>query len=444
MADTFHVFTDAETGHNFSVVALPDTEFFQYEFVCDVGADVERLFLQKTGRWVYGISHLIEHLSFKTPKDYSTERLMHELKSNGSYNAYTDRDEIVYYYSTRHEKYADAIKMTLNVALNDLGDVGNDEFTAEKNVVYNEIKRYHDDPQTMFKFKVTPAMFQLNEYDDILGDANKLINFTLADCITIKGIFLSICKPTHRITYDPTVMNLDEIVSKIKSEFKRITEDLLQPPVWLTRSEYDASQKLTHILETGCFQTSIENESEQLLINITIPFEKRQMALVNQQVAFYLSQMARETSLNDVIREQHGLTYGISFYPVKSFDQDMMYFCVDVPHDKLEKTLELFKHSLKESITRFDEAAFNAMQEKFKIMSLDANMNRRSALRYHSLPEDSPAWEQYAVYYRDSIKEARNRVISDWFTFEHFKDLLNEVGEHINNEKFLVIHSTRI
>ena len=444
MADTFHVFTDAETGHNFSVVALPDTEFFQYEFVCDVGADIERLFLQKTGRWVYGISHLIEHLSFKTPKDYSTERLMHELKSNGSYNAYTDHHEIVYHYSTRHEKFADAIKMTLNVALNDLGNVGNDEFVSEKNVVFNEIKRYHDDPQTMFKFKIGTSMFQLNEHDDILGDETKLINFTLADCIAIKGIFLSICKPTHRISYDPTVMNLDEIVAKIKSEFKRISVDSLVSSVFIPRKEYDQSRKLTHILDTGCVQTSIENESEQLMINITIPFVKRQMSMVTQQVAFYLSQMARGTSLNDVIREQHGLTYGISFYPIKMYEQDMMYFCVDVPHDKLDKTLELFKHSLKESIMRFDEAAFVAMQEKYKIMSLDANMNRRSALRYHTLPEDSPAWEQYAVYYRDSTKEARKRVVNDWFTFDHFKNLLDEIGEHINNEKFLVIHSTRI
>lgn len=444
MADTFHVFTDAETGHNFSVVALPDTEFFQYEFVCDVGADIERLFLQKTGRWVYGISHLIEHMSFKTPKDYSTERLMHELKSNGSYNAYTDRDEIVYYYTTRHEKFADAIKMTLNVALNDLGNVGNDEFTAEKNVVFNEIKRYYDEPQTMFKFKVPTAMYQLNEYDDILGDENKLINFTLADCITIKGIFLSICKPTHRITYDPTVMSLDEIVGKIKSEFKRITEDSLVPPVLITRNEYDESRKLTHILETGCVQTSIENESDQLMINVTIPFGMRQMSIVHSQVAFYLSQMARGTSLNDVIREQHGLTYGISFYPVKLYDQNFMYFEADVPFDKLDKTLELFKHSLKESIMRFDEAAFVAMQEKFKIMTLDANMNRRSALRYHSMPEDSPGWPQYAGYYRDSIKVARDKVIGDWFTYENFKSLLDEIGQHIDNEKFLVIHSTRI
>lgn len=444
MADTFHVFTDPDTGHTFSVVAVPDTEFFQYEFVCDVGADVERLFLQKTGRWVYGISHLIEHLSFKTPKDYSTERLMHELKSNGSYNAYTDRDEIVYYYSTRYEKYEDAIKMTLNIALNDLGDVGNDEFASEKNVVFNEIKRYHDDSQTMFHFKVPSVMFNLNEHDDILGDPDKLMKFTLADCIAIKGIFLSLAKPTHRITYDPTVMNLDDIVSKIKSEFKRLSDDLLQPPVWFTRSEYKQSQQVEHILTTGCVQTSIENASEQLLINVTIPFARRDMQMVHQQVAFYLSQMARDTSLNDVIREQHGLTYGITFYPVRKYEQDLMYFSVDVPYDKLEKTLELFKKSIKDSINGFDEAAFVAMQEKFKILSLDTNMNRRSALRYHSMPEDSPAWTNYAIYYRDSIKEARARVINDWFTFQQFKSLLDEIGSKIDGEQYLVIHSTKI
>lgn len=443
MADTFHVFTDEETGHKFSVVAIPDTEYFQYEFVCDVGADVERIFLQQTGRWVYGISHLIEHLSFKTPKDYSTEEFMHQLKSNGSYNAYTNYNEIVYYYSTRYEKFADAIKMTLNVALNDLGDVGNDEFTSEKNVVFNEIKRYHDDHQTIFRFKVTPTIFNLNEHDDILGDPNKLLNFTLADCIAIKGIFLNIAKPTHRITYDPTVMNLDEIVAKIKTEYKRLTSELMHPPVFLTRDDYDEGKKVTHILESGCIQTSISNQSEQQMINITIPFKQRPMSLVAHQVAFYLGQMARETSLNDIIREQNGLTYGITFAPMDLYDKFMMYFSVDVPDDKFDLTIELFMKSIKQSVENFDEVAFKAMQDKYKIMSLDANMNRRSALRYHTIIDDSPSWVNYEELYKTSIKDARNEVMNDWFKFEHFHDLMKELLAAIESNNFCVVASQK-
>ena len=71
MQDKFYKFT-TDDGFTFSVVEIPNSGMFQYELATDTGADIERTFLNKTGRWVFGISHLIEHLSFKNTQTIVT------------------------------------------------------------------------------------------------------------------------------------------------------------------------------------------------------------------------------------------------------------------------------------------------------------------------------------------------------------------------------------
>lgn len=437
MADTFTRFTN-QNGNTFSVIALPNTGFFQYEYETDVGSDVEQTFLQKTGRWVFGISHLIEHLSFKSPADYTSDELMHKLKTEGTYNAYTNFGAINYYYSSIVENYKTAITLALNIALNDLTRVNSEEFESERAVVANEIRRYNDDAQSIFGFEANAVCVGRNKNDNILGDANMIECQTLQDCITIKSIFLQIANPVHRITYDPEVVSLDEIIQHIEQEQCRLRANI-NVNHQITREEYlDGSKK--QWVDYGNPPIVIPSSSEMCLISVQIPHDNYEFASIPLTISNYLGYQAKH-SINELIREKHGLTYGVSFTTSKISNLNAYIFSVDVPKDKYELALELFKTAIAESIAEFDEVAYDELVKSYQISFVNSAMNRRSAMNLHSMPSFSPGWTKYKVDYETDLAKTIKMARSEWQNYELLKNEMKKVQQSIERGEFIIVRN---
>jgi len=438
MQDKFYKFT-TDDGFTFSVVEIPNSGMFQYELATDTGADIEQTFLNKTGRWVFGISHLIEHLSFKNTQDYDTETLMHLLKTEGAYNAYTDFDRIVYYYNTISRKFKTAITLTLNVGLNTLQRIPDHEFTSEKSVVANEIRRYHDDSQTIFSFNATPTAIGRNVNDNILGDADLLENFTLVDCVDVKCSFLKLANVVHRISFDPEEISLDEITDFVKSEYLRLSHNIPDSLVQISRQEYDAGaiKKFTSIDGS---HVKLESNSEQSLIQIFMACEPKTFLLPTSMAQMYVGHMG-STSLNELIREKHGLTYGISFYHQVIGKQHAFVFSADVPKDKFDLTMSLFEEAIISSVESFGDLQFQELELQYELQLMNANMNRKTALSSHRTCELNPEWIKYEEDYKKSISSARKKIHEDYFTKEKIQEVMDEMKECVKNKKYIVIKS---
>jgi hypothetical protein len=67
-----------------NLLTLPGSNYFKIEIVSYYGANIERVYEKMTGKNVYGISHLIEHLAFKNSKDFTTQELMEISKNEGT------------------------------------------------------------------------------------------------------------------------------------------------------------------------------------------------------------------------------------------------------------------------------------------------------------------------------------------------------------------------
>lgn len=434
--ESYRKFTN-EWGNTYSVIAVPNSGIFQYEYETDMGSNIEELFLEKTGRWVYGISHLIEHMSFKSPKDMSTEELMEALKTEGSYNAYTDKTCINYYYSTISELAKTAVTLTLNVATNDLTRVNAAEFESEKSVVANEIRRYQDDPQSIFSFNTTAVIYGRNKDDNILGNADLLENFTLHDCVTIKAIFQQHANVVHRIIYDPVDIELDDIISFIESEQERL-KPIISNTFTMERCEYDESQE-RDMVSLGQTLT-IPSESNMQLITIVIPHEKFGFEQVPQTVANFIGYKAK-TSLNEIIREKHGLTYGISFYHQQTTsDQDLYVFSVDVPTEHYDKTIQLFTEAISSSSNEFDDTSFQNLQKQYNIAVANANLNRKVIYGMHSF-DKNPGWEEYRDGMAEDYISTRKKIAEDVRTFDNFQQAILELKTNVENGKFLIVRN---
>ncbi len=97
--------TIIRNGKKFNLLTLPGTNFFQFRIFNNYGANIERIVKEKTGKNVYGISHLIEHLSFKSTKDYTTDELIKITRNEGACNAGTSHDRIPLLILCKSEKH---------------------------------------------------------------------------------------------------------------------------------------------------------------------------------------------------------------------------------------------------------------------------------------------------------------------------------------------------
>ena len=381
-------------GKTFNMLALPGTNFFKLEIINLYGSNVERLYNERTGKNVYGISHFIEHLGFRATKDYSTNELLTLIKNEGNYNASTDYDRINYWFQTTMDRIDLGIKLVTNYALNTLDKIPDDEFKIERDVVYNEAKRYADDDQTMFWFNSTRALTGYDEQDNVIGIPETIATFTKEDCIAIKDIFLQSGKHVYNVTFDSTLLTENEVIDKIEKELMRHTPLAITTPI--EQDEY-----LKGVIQPKNIKSKLENDSEQAMTFLNFDIVSNKITADSGNA--YLSQYAVDTSLNDIIREKNGLTYGISLGASNTAYKPYTYFGCDVTRGNEAKLMELFKESINLSVDAWDDDAY----EKFMTTKkLKRTMNLLDQKNYGS-------WHSTATWYPELIEELKDVLAED-------------------------------
>lgn len=415
-------------GRKYNMLGLPGTNFFKFEIINMYGSHIERLYEQRYGKNVYGISHFIEHLGFRATKDYSTTELLSLIKNEGTYNASTDYDRINYWFQTTMDRIDLGIKLVANYTLNTLDGIPEDEFNIEKKVVYNEAKRYADDDQTMFWFDTTRALTGYKVEDNVIGIPETIDTFTQEDCIKIKDMFLSNAQNVYNVTFDPTILTHDEVIDKIEAELARHTPLGIAEPV--TQAEYDAVVVLPQNITS-----KLENESEQhmTMINMDVVTDR----ITADSANAYLSNYAEDTSLNDIIREQNGLTYGIHFGASNTSYKPYTYFGCDVSRGTEELLMQLFNESINKSVDAWSPQAY----EKFMTAKrLKRTMSLLDQKNYGS-------WHSTATWYPEVIEELKDILAEDldkaydvmdekYSTFEAIKTYLETVKETVNSKNY--------
>jgi len=428
-------------GRKFQFLALPGTNLFKFELVNTIGSNIERAVEKATGKNIYGLSHFIEHLGFRAPKDYTTEELMKLLKTEGTYNASTDHDRINYWFKTTSQKMPTAINLVCNYALNDLKNIPADEFETEKKVVYNEAKRYADDDQTMFYFNTVPALCGYHVEDNVLGIPETIDKFTLQDAIETKALFLKHGKMVINITYDPNVLNEHFIADEVNKELDRFEI----PVDMMNKIPFPIELHDTMLAYPTVENVLLENASEQAMTSVCLDVidNSGQVGPTNIVVARlvnnYLSRWA-DTSLTDIIREQHGLTYGVNFYDSNISFKPYTFFGCDVTRGDEELLMKLFKESINRTVNNFDKHLYYSLME---VQELKRTMRYVNLENFESL-HWTALWypniiEKYADEFRHSIDEAFTLFDKNEYTYDNIVQYLKCVQDVVNNEYYSVV-----
>ena len=418
-------------GRVYNLLTLPNTNFFKFEIINKYGSHIERIYKERTGKNVFGISHFIEHLGFRATKDFDTATLLKLIKNEGTYNASTDYDRINYWFQTTMDRCKLGVQLVCNYALNDLTKIPNDEFEIEKKVVYNEAKRYADDDQTMFWFNSTAALTGYHKEDNVIGIPETIATFTHEDCIAIKDIFLQNTDNVFNITYDSEILTEQEVIDMVEAELSRFKPLAQTKPI--TKEEYMA------VVETPKnIKVKMENESEQAMTYINLDVVTN--SITADYANAYFATYAAEVSLNDIIREKNGLTYGIDFGSANMGYKPYTYFGCDVTKGNEELLMSLFKESINKVADIWSDEAYEKYMTSRKLKRTMSLLDQKNYGSWHSTatwyPEIIEALKDELAHDIDGVYEIMEQKFA---SKEALGEYMEVVRKTVNSDNFGIV-----
>lgn len=430
MKKTFR--TRTLNGTKFNFIALPDSKYFKFSITNSMGANIERLYQEKVGKNVYGISHFVEHLAFKSTRDFTTEVLIQLGKLKGHINAGTTYDYIDYFFETSSHHCDLAIQIVCNIAFNDFSKLSQEEFDTEKMVIINEVKQYMDDDQTMFAYNGSVAACGYEEGDNVMGLPEIIETFTLEDVRAIKNIFLHNEYLICNVIYDPLAICEEELLEKITQEMHSFVPKE-KPYLSIDTQMYKSGLKLPRY---GHFKH--ENEAEQALTMWM--FEANMNAMLSDIMRVYFVRYAEDTSLDDIIRQKNGLSYGIESYVDTLSDKPYIFFSCDVSLEDEQKLMDLFNQSIHTSMENFTPAKHQVFIEALGLKNVIANINMSSYEFLFIMDRIDPlVWQSFYSLLENDIDEALENMYGTIASYDAMKATMQAFVEAFDAGRYTKI-----
>lgn len=424
-----------QNGRTFIVnsLALPNADIFNMSIGTESGAHIERFLEEMRGKSVYGIAHLIEHMSFKSTRDYKTDELSETLKRFGIRNAGTSFDNVNYFHETTTENHDISINAVSNIFFNDLKRVTEEEFNSERKVVQGEIGRYKDNNQMMFSLGINSAIHKGSTADNILGTEDILEEITLEDMIEIKEYMLA-HQHVYSVVFDPTKISEMTILDKILFERDRFDTSL----DGLDKYETSYNQWERGIKTEDDDIVILENNSDRAIIAVIVDMVGSYYTtiLVNN----YLLELSNEASMFNVIRDKAGLTYGVKLGTGKYRTGLKYNFSADVEMSRGEELINKFKESVTLATDKFDEEIYKGLVDSLKLKNTLENADLRTHYNLFDLlnnyPEDHDALNEFLA---TDLDTAWINSVMKTATYEDVKAFLLAYKDNVINNKFITV-----
>ncbi len=130
-----------------------------------------------------GMAHFVEHMSFKGTERLTSVQILNRMESvGGDLNAYTGKEETVFYSIFMREHLRRALPLLLDIVFGSIFPQA--ELEKEREVVIDEIESYRDSPAELIYDDFEALLFPGHSLGrNILGNAERLRQYTSADLI---------------------------------------------------------------------------------------------------------------------------------------------------------------------------------------------------------------------------------------------------------------------
>ena len=303
-----------------------------------------------------GMAHFCEHVSFKGTKRRKSWHISNALESvGGDLNAYTNKEDTVYYAAVLKEHTARAIDLLTDIVF--YSTYPQAEIDKEVEVICDEIESYNDSPAELIYDEFENLLFANHALGhNILGTAERVRSFKTADAQRFAQRYY---RPENSIFFlygDVDFKRVVRLLERATSDFapsKPIIEPALNQPLPPNMPDFIEKNHGTH-------QAHVMVGTRGYDIH-----DKRRMSLY--LLNNLLGGPGMNARLNLSLRERHGLVYTVESSMVSYCDTGVwaIYFGCD-PKD-VGRCLKLVRKELDRVIQKpLSDTQLRAVKKQIK------------------------------------------------------------------------------
>ena len=272
-----------------------------------------------------GMAHFTEHLSFKGTTHRRAWHILNRMESvGGDLNAFTGKEETVYYSTCLRPHFARAVDLLFDVVFN--STYPQHEMDKEVEVVIDEIESYNDSPADLIYDDFENLIFQGHALGhDILGRAEELRRMTSQD---VRNFVERLYLPTRMVLYVYGNVPMTTIVREAVKALRK------------ARERESGAETLSVVRQAPTLYTPRHVEVEKAAHQAHVMMGVRTFAATDPRHLhlYVLNNMlggpGMNSRLNLSLRERNGLVYNVESASVGYTDTGVwtVYFGCD-PHD---------------------------------------------------------------------------------------------------------------
>ena len=272
-----------------------------------------------------GMAHFTEHLSFKGTTHRRAWHILNHMESvGGDLNAFTGKEETVYYSTCLRPHFARAVDLLFDVVFN--STYPQHEMDKEVEVVIDEIESYNDSPADLIYDDFENLIFQGHALGhNILGRAEELRRMTSQD---VRNFVERLYLPTRMVLYVYGNVPMTTIVREAVKALRK------------ARERESGAETLSVVRQAPTLYTPRHVEVEKAAHQAHVMMGVRTFAATDPRHLhlYVLNNMlggpGMNSRLNLSLRERNGLVYNVESASVGYTDTGVwtVYFGCD-PHD---------------------------------------------------------------------------------------------------------------
>lgn len=282
---------------------------------------------------INGVSHFIEHMAFKGTNRRSAKAIAEEIDNvGGQLNAFTGKECTCYYAKVLNQQMELAFDILSDMLFN--SEFSETEIDKEKNVVYEEISMYEDNPEEMVHDIYASNVFRGHPLGyPVLGDIDTVKGIGRKD---IFGFLRANYRPDNTVISVAGNVNQKEIerlAAKYFSDWGERSPDAEQPVRPVLNFEYNLKQKDTEQVHFCMGFRGLNQKNEKLYSFLAL----------NNLLGGGMS-----SRLFQRVREELGLVYSIYTYPATYSDIGLMTIYAGTNPAQFERVIQTILDELKD------------------------------------------------------------------------------------------------
>lgn len=281
-----------------------------------------------------GLAHFCEHVTFKGTQTHTSTAIINKLESvGGDLNAFTNKEDTVFYSAIPVEHFAKAVDVLSDIVFYSIFPQA--EIDKEVEVICDEIESYNDSPAELIYDEFENLVFKGHPLGhNILGSADRVRGFATADAMRFTQQYY---RPDNAIFFVYGNIDFKRLVKTLeKLTPRQQQESLVDEAKEVANGRLPELTILNH--DTHQAHVMIGNRAYSATHPLRIP-----LYLLNNM----LGGPGMNARLNVILRERRGLVYSVESSMVCYGDTGLwaVYFGCD-PHD-VNRCVRLVKGEFK-------------------------------------------------------------------------------------------------